>query len=389
MGREECIRPEAAANSFKRQRSSAMQKIPDYLPRQVNSGRWVTAYTLFELRERLGSIRFVLPVCSLGASYDDLAANIADDELLLPPLFHEAMTDDLRDAMITRIRACFPLFELSGDAARHSERLRVQIHDVQSPPDVAHPKVLAFSVDTAVEEHGPHLPLATDTVQSYSVLLRLEEEINGFVAGQPVEYGHLTWGLPFGMSIDLTPELLTRYVTGFANSLLDWQRPEAMYVVDVHGSIVHRKAIIAGLEQSRVERWAFRWLHEPLIEFASERGDQHAGGVETMLVEQANPALIDDHWFPSRITDIEASQMTLEKAVELTPDLQHFIRFVDETEANGIVGKIRNYETLDGAAMFETMMSVARDDVRKLLDGSPGTSQHIAGDSPWERDRIL
>jgi creatinine amidohydrolase/Fe(II)-dependent formamide hydrolase-like protein len=151
---------------------------------------------------------------------------------------------------------------------------------------------------------------------------------------------------------------------------------------------VHRKAIIAGLEQSRVERWAFRWLHEPLIEFASERGDQHAGGVETVLVENANPALIDDRWFPSRIADIEAAQMTLEKAVELTPDLGQFISYVDETGVNGIIGKIRNYETLDGAAMFETMLSVARDDVRKLQGNALDTDQHIAGDSPWERNKI-
>jgi creatinine amidohydrolase/Fe(II)-dependent formamide hydrolase-like protein len=365
-----------------------MKKISDYLPQQVNSGRWVTAYTLFKLRARLDVTRFILPVCSLGTSYDELAASIADDELLLPPLFHEAMDHELQDAMIARIRQCFPFYILAADAAEHSGRLRVEIHEPRALPEVRQPKVLSFSVDTAVEEHGPHLPLSTDTVQSYSVLLKLQSEIDGFVAGQPVEYGHLTWGLPFGMSVDLTPELLTRYVTGYANAVLDWQRPESMYVVDVHGSIVHRKAIIAGLEQSRVDRWAFRWLHEPLIEFASERGDQHAGGVETALVEHANPALIDDRWFPSRIVDIEAAQMTLEKAVELTPDIRQFISYVDETGANGIVGMIRNYETLDGAAMFETMMSVARDDVRKLLGNSADSSQHVAGDSPWERDRI-
>ena len=365
-----------------------MKKVPDYLPQQVNSGRWVTAYTLFSLRERLDSTRFVLPVCSLGTSYEELAADIAHDELLLPPLFHEAMDAGLCDAMIARIKTCFPLYELSHAAARHSERLRVEMHAPQPLPNVAPPKVFSFSVDTAVEEHGPHLPLATDTVQSYSVLLQLEAELDGFVAGQPVEYGHLTWGLPFGMSIDLTPELLTRYVTGYANAVQDWQQPEAMYVVDVHGSIVHRQAIIAGLEQSRVERWAFRWLHEPLIEFASERGDQHAGGVETALVEHASPTLIDERWFPSRIDEIEALQMTLEKAVELTPDLNQFTRFVEETSANGIVGKIRNYETLAAAAMFETMMAVARDDVRRLQENSPDAGQHHAGDSPWERDKI-
>lgn len=365
-----------------------MRKNPDYLPQQVNSGQWITACTLFELCDRLAEIRFILPVCSIGTSYEKLTASVSDDELLLPPLFHEAMDDELCDAIVTRIRQCFPIYEMAAGAAAHADRLRVEVHDAQPLPAVTSPKVFSFSVDTAVEEHGPHLPLATDTVQSYSVLLQLKNEIEGFVAGQPVEYGHLTWGLPFGMSIDLTPELLTRYVTGYANAVLDWCQPETMYVVDVHGSIVHRQAIIAGMEQSRVARWAFRWLHEPLIEFASERGDQHAGGVETALVEFANPDLIDTRWFPSRIADIEAAQMTLEQAVELTPDLREFIRYVEQTGANGIVGKIRNYETLDAATMFESMLSVARDDVIRLLENSVDASQHIAGDSPWERDRL-
>ncbi|MDA0285243.1 MAG: creatininase family protein [Planctomycetota bacterium] len=365
-----------------------MKFVHDFLPQAVNVGPWITAYTLFELRDRLSSTAFVLPICSLGTSCDELTAGISEHELLLPPLFHEAMTDNLRDSIIDRIHACFPLYEPGHEGNHSSNQLRVRIHDARPLPEVSSPKVLAFSVDTAVEEHGPHLPLATDTIQSYSVLFQLEKEIQGFIAGQPVEYGHLTWGLPFGMSIDLTPELLTRYVTGFANAVLDWHRPEVMYVVDVHGSIVHRQAIIAGLEQSRVERWAFRWLHEPLIHFASERGDQHAGGVETALVEHASSALIDKRWFPARVADIEAGQMTLERAVELTPDLQKFIDFVDESGANGIVGKIRNYESLDAASMFQQMLAVAREDVRVLQESSSTRSQHVAGDSPWERDRV-
>lgn len=365
-----------------------MTEIPDYLPQQVNSGPWITAYTLFELRSRLEKSRFVLPVCSLGTPYRELTVNLASDELLLPPLFHEAMDDGLFAAIAARIRQCFPLYELADGAAAHANRLRINVHEARPLPAVTSPQIFSFSVDTAVEEHGPHLPLATDTIQSYSVLRKLEKEFDGFIAGKPVEYGHLTWGLPFGFSIDLTPELLTRYVTGYANAVQDWQQPQSMYAVDVHGSIVHRQAIIAGMEQSRVERWAFRWLHEPLIEFASERGDQHAGGVETALVEQAGPALIDDRWFPSRIDDIEAAQMTLDKAVELTPDLAEFIRYVTETGSNGIVGSIRNYESLDSTRMFEAMLSLARDDVRRLFDDSAGNTLHVAGDSPWERDKL-
>jgi len=239
-------------------------------------------------------------------------------------------------------------------------------------------------VDTAVEEHGPHLPLATDTIQSYSVLNGLASEIDGFVTGPPVDYGHLTWGLPFGMSIDLTPRLVSRYVQGFTNAVLEWARPEAIYVVDVHGSIVHRKAIVAGLKASRADRWAFRWLHDSLVEFASERGDQHAGGVETALVEHVSPQLLDSDWWPERIDRIAAGEMTLEQAVGLTENIEEFFRFAETGTPNGIVGQIKNYRSLDADLMFQRMLSVARQDVTRLLAGGSHIN-HDAGESPWEQ----
>lgn len=356
----------------------------DYLPTAVNTGPWITGYTLPELQRRLGDSPVVLPICPLGTSYSVIAG---DHDFVLPPLFSDALTDDLQEALVDRIRQCFPVWHAEPVAASDSQ-VKIERHSTDGEHPDSRPRILAFSVDTAVEEHGPHLPLSTDTIQSYSVLHRLEEQIDGFVAGPPVDYGHLTWGLPFGMSVDVTPELLTRYVAGFTNAVLEWAKPDAIYVVDVHGSIVHRKAIVAGLEQSRAECWSFRWLHAPLTEFASERGDQHAGGVETALVEFANPSLIDRSWFPSRINEIEAKEMTLEKAVELTPDLSAFCDFVDSTNANGIVGKIRNYETLDAAAMFDTMLAVARQDVDRLLAGDIRNNNRDAGDSPWERDKV-
>jgi len=352
-----------------------------YLPERVNSGRWLTAYTLFELRTLLKRRRVVLPVCSLGTPVETLVKLAGSDGFLLPPLFHEALTKDLKRRCIDRIRMCFPTFRLEGrdgPATDFSEIEVVELQPVEPPKFAERPPVLAFSVDTAVEEHGPHLPLATDTIQSYSVLQQLAAERSGFVVGPPVEYGQLTWGLPFGMSVDLTPQLTTQYVTGFANSMLDWLQPESLYVVDVHGSIVHRQAIVAGLEASRATRWAFRWLHEPLVEFASERGDQHAGGVETVMIEQAGSELIDRNWFPTRIDEIEAGQMTFQQAVELTPDLRAFFEFVALHRSNGIVGDIRNYSSLNAHAMFGRMLDVARNDVEQLLSGQV-TWQRAAG----------
>ena len=356
-----------------------------YLPREVNSGSWLAAYTLNELRQRIESARLVLPVCSLGTDYSRLASL---GDFVLPPLFHEAMDGPLKTALLARIQHCFPYFAGGEAARRTSAQLEVVELDQQVPPGSSRPRVLAFSVDTAVEEHGPHLPLCTDTIQSYSVLQQLEQDFEGFAVGPPVDYGHLTWGLPFGLSIDVTPELLTAYVANFTNAVLDWLQPDAIYVVDVHGSIVHRKAIIAGLHQSNAAKWAFRWLHDPLVEFASERGDQHAGGVETALVELAGSDLIDRRWFPDRIDDIEAGEMSLEQAVELTADLPGFVEYAETNPVNGIIGKIRNYETLNAAAMFDRMLTLARSDVESLLDGAGENTHQTAGDSPWERDKM-
>jgi len=347
-----------------------------WIPTRVNSGPMVTAQTLYRLRELGDGADFVLPICSLGTSFAQLA-ELGD--WVLPPLYHEALTPELCNRAVERIQQCFPVYQREG-----APPSRVRIVEIlpASPHSDGPARVVAFSVDTAVEEHGPHLSLATDTIQSYTVLSRLAEEVDGFTLAPPVDYGQLTWGLPFGFSVDFTAELLTEYVSRFTDAVIEWLQPEAVYVVDVHGSIVHRRAIVAGLEKSHATNWSFRWLHQPLAEFASERGDQHAGAVETALVEFISPDLVDSTWWPNRIDEIAAGQMSFERAVELTSDLDAFCEEVRRTGANGIVGRIKNYADLDAALMFERMLALARQDVDQLLRGGAVGSRN-AGENLW------
>lgn len=342
-----------------------------YLPQRINTGPWITAYSLPELRGRT-NVEYVLPICSLATPYSDCEQH---GEFMLPPLFHEALDDSLKHAIVARIGECFP--EYGQD---NSSRLHVVELPESDLPDPATGRILSFSVDTAVEEHGPHLPLATDTIQSYSVLGQLATEFSELEICRPLEYGQLTWGLPFGFSIDLTARLLSRYVTGYVNALVEWRHPRAIYVVDVHGSITHRDAIVAGLQASRCDAWTFRWLHEPLAEFASERGDQHAGGVETALVEHVNAELLDPRWWPNRIDEIAAGQMSFSRAVELTNSLSAFSEHVRQYQHNGIVGDIYNYRMLNAEELFSQMMKVARSDMQQLLAGQTSSS---AGEKLW------
>lgn len=336
-----------------------------FLPARINTGPWLAGYSLAALQRQANAARIVLPICSLGTPPETLA-RLAP--FVLPPLYHEALDDALRSELLAQIRRCFPFN--GGSLARAGFRGRldvVEVPAVRPAPPAARPRVLAFSVDTAVEQHGPHLPLATDMIQSYAVLERLAARNEGFVVGPAVDYGQLTWGLPFGFSIDVTAALTARYVRGFANAVIDWQAPEALYVVDVHGSLVHRNAIQEGLRSSRCRRWAFRWLHEPLVAFAGDRGDQHAGGVETALVEHIDRNLVDPALWPGRIEDLAARQMTVRQAAELSSSLPRFIAEVEAHPFNGIIGDIRNYPRLDASLLMNRMLEVAQQDVRGLL----------------------
>ena len=341
-----------------------MRDALDFIPQRVNTGRLLTAYTLNELKQLIDDQLMVLPICSFGTPVEELAAL---GPLVLPPLYHEALDDSLKQAILERIQDCFPF--VLGTAQRNSFRGKLEIVELpQRELLVAtHPLVLAFSVDTAVEQHGPHLPLATDTIQSYGVLKRLHQEFSDVVLGPPLDYGQLTWGLPFGLSIDITAPLLTRYVTKYVDAHMSRLSPSAVYVVDVHGSLIHRNAIVEGITASRCHRWKFRWLYEPLVEFTSDRGDQHAGGVETALVQVINPGLVDSRWWPDRIDELAENQMTMAMAMELSRDLPHFISHVDSHPLNGIVGDVRNYFALDAVQMFQKMVEVARRDIVALM----------------------
>ena len=237
---------------------------PEWLPEQVNTGVWLSHYTVDELEQRLAHEHIVLPICSWDTPIEELERL---GPLLLPPLYLEALDADLTRPLLARIDGCFPYFKGSQRRAAVKATLKVvELSRPASRPPDSRARILAFSVDTAVEEHGPHLPLATDRIQSYAVLAKLAEETEGLALAPPVDYGHLTWGLPRGLSIDITTALLSRYVANYARSLVARYQAEALYVVDVHGSPVHRLAI-----QERPRGQRSRTLEIPLAARAAGR----------------------------------------------------------------------------------------------------------------------
>ncbi len=339
-----------------------------YLPSRLNAGRWITAYTLNYLQLRLRYHRVVLPICSLGTPVSELEQV---GRYLLPPLYHEVFADDpdLKQEIIEQLHECFPY--LNGTVRRDELIDDIQIVElpVRARPAPKSPRVLGVAADTAINQHGPHLPLASDSIQSHCILQQLESERSGFHIGPPVEYGLSPWGLPFGLSIDITPSLLRRYVRGFADAIDRWAAPQSVYVVSVQESDEHRAAVEQGLRDSRIETWRFRWLYEPLIEFTRERGDLHAGGVETVLMEQMQRDLVDSQWWPDTLDALTMLQLSAAEANELAADLHRFAALLNTRPLNGIVGDVNNSHGLDADELVNRMLDLARYDLRRLMDG--------------------
>lgn len=345
-----------------------MHELEQYLPTRINEGSFASGYCLPELARRVQAARVVLPICNLGTPASQLA-RLAD--VVLPPLYREALNDELQSELVERICHCFPYCDGTPERSRWEGVLEIVELDNVPQPAQRQGGIACFSVDTAVEEHGPHLPLATDTIQSYGVLEQLAHRHSTVERIAPVEYGQLTWGLPFGLSIDITAPLLTEYVAGFARAVSRWTGCHSLYVVDVHGSIVHRTAIIDGLEKSDCADFRFRWLHDSLVEFAGERGDQHAGGVETVLVDWINPNLVEQQLWPDEADWLAAGQMGMQRAIELSDHLDLFFEVVRDSQSdaiplNGIVGDIHNAKRLDAAEMMRRMLQVAESDLEAL-----------------------
>jgi creatinine amidohydrolase len=183
----------------------------------------------------------------------------------------------------------------------------------------------------AIEEHGPHLPLATDvyvpTAQLQQVQRRLAEQKIGSVI-VPAYY----WGVnrvtgSFPGSIDIRPEVMTELMTDVFRSLAKagFRR---VYCITGHYDAAHGRAIIAAVRRAnrapdiRVhyvvpkplgERVGLKVPDPGFIlvdipgEVAPAHPDIHAGEAETSMLLSIAPEFVHTEIIPS----LEPTDLTL------------------------------------------------------------------------------
>ena len=199
-----------------------------------------------------------------------------------------------------------------------------------------------------VEEHGPHLPLDTDTIQAVATCEEVAERLGCLVA-PALAYGNCSSTRNFPGSFSLGFDTLRAIARDILRDCVRHGIPTVAFVSG-HAGGAHMRALKLAAEEAVEEHPTLRVFvlsdHELLAGFDAKaaagvelpRWDGHAGGMETSRMLAIRPDLVD------MTTDPQPHRVRFpEFLVEPHPE-RHFPTGImgDPTKASAALGRAAN-----------------------------------------------
>ena len=208
-----------------------------------------------------------------------------------------------------------------------------------SSPEAAHlaeaGALLAVPV-ASTEQHGPHLPLSTDTDLAVALCARLAESRPGVVVAPPLAYGSSGEHEGFAGTISIGQEAVELVLVELCRSAaLTFSR---VLLVSTHGGnteAVRRAEQRLRAESRDVHAWLPHW-----------HGDAHAGRTETSLQLALAPQLV-------RYNRARAGNTA--PIAELMPALR--ASSVKAVSPNGVLGDPAGASAEEGEAVFAALLA--------------------------------
>jgi creatinine amidohydrolase len=193
----------------------------------------------------------------------------------------------------------------------------------------------------SVEQHGPHLPLATDTMIANAVTRAAAERLHAtgtkVLVAPSVNYGASGEHEGFPGTVSIGTEALTGLLVEYGRSACRWAG--RVLVVNGHGG--NLDALRSAVPLLRAEGWDVAWFP-----CGVPGGDAHAGRTETSLMLHVEPEwVLGERAVPGVTTPID----------DLLPRLRaEGVRGVSPT---GVLGDPAGASAEEGAALLDGLVS--------------------------------
>jgi creatinine amidohydrolase len=205
------------------------------------------------------------------------------------------------------------------------------------------------------EQHGPHLPLHTDTTIAIAVADGVARALGpDVVVGPPIAYGSSGEHQSFAGTVSLGTDALRLAVVELVRSASTWARRTIL--VNAHGG--NLTALRLAVELVRSEGRDAAW-----VACAAPAGDAHAGHVETSLMLHLAPHTVD----LSRAVVGNGEPLR-----DLMPAL--VATGVGAVSPTGVLGDPRRATAEAGALLLQSMID---DVVGRIRDGRPGPDGYL------------
>jgi mycofactocin system creatininase family protein len=188
----------------------------------------------------------------------------------------------------------------------------------------------------AVEQHGPHLPLATDAVVASSVAEAAVPALDGALLAPALAYGASGEHEGFPGTVSIGTEVLTALLVEYGRSAGRWAG--RLLVVNGHGG--NLEALRGAVPLLRTEGRDVAWFP-----CGVPGGDAHAGRTETSLML---------HVEPGRVRETLAEAGETAPIGELLPRLR--AEGVRGVSPNGVLGDPAGASASEGAALLAAMV---------------------------------
>ncbi len=201
----------------------------------------------------------------------------------------------------------------------------------------------------STEQHGPHLPLGTDTLVPARLAARVHELLPDVGLAPALPYGASGEHAHFPGTLSIGTEALFTVLVEFTRHAAgDWRH---VLVVNGHGG--NAQALRRAVELMRYEK---RSLHVFHAASGGPRADPHAGYRETSLLLHLCPELVHAE---------RAAPGATEPLAELLPRMA--TGGVRAVSPNGVLGDPTGADAAEGRRSFTEMLDRLVAQVRRLL----------------------